>query len=141
MRYNFSSNFYSISETFHVGKTWASHLQRLHHQEHGETDEDDDDPYDEMEMERRIANEIMEVVTQRGLPLILDKLTEGKGNCFPLAILDQCKRPEIMQMLPTTLKAMVKMDKNQGQMKLRIAVNNFMQKSTHPNITNFKAEY
>ena len=113
----------------------------MHHQEHGETDEENDDPYDEMEMERRIANEIMEVVNQRGLPLILDKLTEGKGNCFPLAILDQCKRPEIIKILPKTLKAMVMMDKNKGQMKLRIAVNNFMQKSTHPNVTNFKAEY
>ena len=36
-----------------------------------------------------IANEIMQTVMALGLPLKLDELTEGLGNCFPFAILQQ----------------------------------------------------
>ena len=45
--------------------------------------------------ERRIAREIMNTVWKLNLPLKLDEITEGQGNCFPLAILAQCRRPEV----------------------------------------------
>ena len=45
-----------------------------------------------LEMERRIAEEIMAVVRKLDLPLKLDQLTKGEGNCFPIAIMQQCKR-------------------------------------------------
>lgn len=111
-------------------------------QDNGQNDDyNDGHPNDELQMERRIASEIMKVVNERGLPLILDKITEGKGNCFPIAILDQCKRPEILSKLPTTTKNIIKQDTKKGQMQLRNAVRNFIQRSRHPNAARFKVEY
>ena len=76
----------------------------------------------------------MTVVNQLGLPLISDRITEGKGNCFPIAILDQCKRPEILSQLPASTKKIVYKNKNVGQLQLRMEVKNFIQTSDHPNI-------
>ena len=89
-------------------------------------------------MERKIANEIMAVVNQLQLPLIIDRITEGKGNCFLLAILDQCKRPEILSKLPAATKKIVYKSKDAGQMQLRIAVKNFIQTSNHRNAVQFR---
>ena len=36
-------------------------------------------------VDERIAAEIMETVRKLELPLRLDDITEGKGNCFPLS--------------------------------------------------------
>ena len=47
------------------------------------------------ENEWRIAQEIMKTVRRHELPLRLDEITKGRGNCFPLSILAQCRRPEI----------------------------------------------
>ena len=47
-----------------------------------------------MEVEEKIAQDIMKAVTRLGLPLRLDKITEGRGNCFPLALIAQCKRKD-----------------------------------------------
>ena len=49
--------------------------------------------------ERRIADEIMETVNKLGLPLKLEQLTKGEGNCFLVAIIQQCKRPQILSEL------------------------------------------
>ena len=43
--------------------------------------------------EGKIANEIMQNVIKLGLPLKLDELTEVLGNCFPVAIIQQLRRP------------------------------------------------
>ena len=45
--------------------------------------------------EKKIAADIMNIVRKLGLPFKLDKITEGKGNCFPLAIIAQFNRQEI----------------------------------------------
>ena len=45
--------------------------------------------------DQRIAEEIMKTVRRLQLPLKLDEITEGKGNCFPLSILAQGRRVEI----------------------------------------------
>ena len=63
---------------------------------------------DNLQIERRIADEIMETVNRVQLPLILDQLTEGRGNCFPIAILQQCRRPEINQQLKPIPKMLVR---------------------------------
>ena len=42
---------------------------------------------DRFQIERNIADEIM--VTIHQLPFKLDQLTEGLGNCFPIAIIQQ----------------------------------------------------
>ena len=49
----------------------------------------------EIPVEEKIANDIMQTVLKLNLPLVLDRLIEGKGNCFPLAIIAQCKRRSI----------------------------------------------
>ena len=60
-----------------------------------------------LEMERRIAQEIMDVVRSLQLPLKLDELTRGEGNCFPIAVLQQCKRPEIFSYIRPSIKRFV----------------------------------
>ena len=94
------------SKNYLQGDTWANHLRRLHPQKENDYQYDDqfDDQYDDLPTEQRIAKEIMTVVNMLDLPMILDRITEGKGNCFPLAILDQCKRPEILNKLPASTK-------------------------------------
>ena len=42
--------------------------------------------------EERIAAEIMKTVRRLELPLELDEITEGRGNCFPLSIFAQGRR-------------------------------------------------
>ena len=51
------------------------------------------------EDEERIALEIMQTVRRLQLPFKLDQITEGRGNCFPLAIQAQCRRPEVTKEL------------------------------------------
>ena len=45
--------------------------------------------------ELSISSEIMKTVRRLQLPLKLDEITEGRGNCFPLSILAQGRRSEI----------------------------------------------
>jgi hypothetical protein len=79
--------------------------------------------------EIRIAHEIMKAV--RRLPLELDEITEGRGNCFPLSVLAQCRRQEIFQNLTTQIKGLIQ----QGDPTiLRRAVHSFIMKSRHPTI-------
>ena len=89
-------------------------------------------------MERRVANEIMQIVNSRGLPLKLDRITPGKGNCFPIAVLDQCKKPEILSNLHQQIKEIVQYNMHTAQMQLRCAVKKFIQTSEHQNIQKYK---
>ena len=57
-----------------------------------------------LQTEAKIANEIMKTVQALGLPLKLDQLTEGLGNCFPISIIQQCRRPEIFNQLKIVMK-------------------------------------
>ena len=57
-----------------------------------------------LDIERRIGNEILRKIRSLQLPLELDEITEGRGNCFPLAILAQCRRPKIFQHLDESMK-------------------------------------
>ena len=81
----------------------------------------------------------MIVVRNLDLPLISDKITEGKGNCFLIAILDQCKRPEIITRLPASTKEIVK--NKYGHMQLRHAVKTFIKYADHPNAAQFRRNY
>ena len=44
--------------------------------------------------EIRVAHEIMKAARRLQLPLKLDEMTEGRGNCFTLSVLAQCRRPD-----------------------------------------------
>ena len=81
----------------------------------------------------------METVIRLGLPFKLDQLTEGLGNCFPVAIIQQLRRPEIFSQLNLTNKMLLK-HKTQSPL-LRLHVKRFITKSEHPSVARFKAYY
>ena len=88
--------------------------------------------------ERRIALEIMKKVRKLNLPLKLDEITEGRGNCFPLSVLAQCRRLEIFRQLDVQTQNIV----NTGDPTLlRKAVYNFILNSKNQKIINYKMEY
>ena len=87
------------------------------------------------EDERRIGAEILKTVRRLDLPLKLDDITEGRGNCFPLAILAQCKRSEIFRELQKTVQVLIYQN---DPTLLRRAVHSFMTKSKHPKIENYE---
>ena len=49
--------------------------------------------------EKRIGKEILNTARRLNLPVKLDEITEGKGDCFPLAVIAQCRRSEIFSKL------------------------------------------
>ena len=93
---------------------------------------------DQMQIERKIANEIMDTVRRLQLPHKLDQITEGRGNCFPIAIVQQCRRPEVLSQLSSVVKSLAK--HHQGHSTLRGAVKQFIDKSKLPKVARFKIE-
>ena len=90
------------------------------------------------EDELRIAHEIMKTVRRLQLPLRLDEITEGRGNCFPLSVLAQCRRQEIKQYLNEPTRILV--EQNDPTL-LRRAVHAFMANSKHEKIQEYKKMY
>ena len=81
-------------------------------------------------MERNIADEIMDAVHRLQLPFIVDQLTEGRGNCFPIAVIQQCQRPEINKQLKSVTKMIVKTQRTGPRHKaFRYSVINFIKNS------------
>ena len=85
--------------------------------------------------EQRIAEEIMKTVRRLQLPLKLDEITEGKGNCFPLSILAQGRRVEIYNALNERTQTII--DQNNPTL-LRKEIVNFMIQSRHPKVQIYK---
>ena len=82
------------------------------------------------EGERRAADAILKHCQLLKLPIKLDSLTLGVGNCFMVAVLQQLRRPELHNNLGDELKQMsVGLD----QMKLRrfVVISSFKIKTTH----------
>ena len=88
--------------------------------------------------EIRIAHEIMKAVRRLQLPLKLDEITEGRGNCFPLSVLAQCRRQEIFQHLSSQIKRLAQQD---DPTLLRRAIYAFMATSRHRTIQEYKKMY
>ena len=91
-----------------------------------------------METEAKIAYELMQIVRKFQLPWKLDELTEGRGNCFPLAIIAQCRRPEIFQDLSKPIQSIVS---HGDPTLLRQSVRDFILSTEHKKIQEFKKEY
>ena len=91
------------------------------------------------QIERIIANEILATIHRLQLPLKLDQLTDGKGNCFPIAIIQQLRRPEIFSQLRPKPKRLVQ--QRNGHSTLRSDVKQFIMKSRIPKITELRAKY
>ena len=94
---------------------------------------------DKFNIERSIANEIMDTVHRLQLPFKLDQITEGLGNCFPMAIIQQLQRPEISSQLRPAPKRLVR--HKTGHTLLRQSVHQFIMKSRSPRVATFKAQY
>ena len=90
------------------------------------------------ESEWIIALEIMETVRRLQLPLNLDEITEGRGNCFPLSILAQCRRPEIFQHLSVQTRVLIQQN---NPTLLRRAVHAFMTNTRHQRIQEYLRQY
>ena len=88
--------------------------------------------------EQRIATEIMKTVRRLQLPLYLDEITEGRGNCFPLAILAQGRRNEVFQELRSQTQNIIAIN---DPTQFRREVYKFMGKSRHKNIKSYKKKY
>ena len=80
---------------------------------------------------------LQEAILRCKLQLKFDNKTEGKGNCFPYAIVQQCRRPEIRSWLQENKQTAI--FTNIQTVRTRVA--NFALKSRLPIITNYKANY
>lgn len=90
-------------------------------------------------IERKIATEIIQHVQRLNLPFKLDELTEGQGNCFPISIIQQCRRPDILEKLSP--EAQIIAEYENGHSLLRDTVKKFITQSNHSTIIAFKNEY
>ena len=81
----------------------------------------------------------MDTVNRLQLPLKLDQLTEGLGNCFPIAIIQQMQRPEICSQLRPAPKRLVR--HRTGHSLLRQSVHQFIIKSKSPRVLELKVQY
>ena len=90
-------------------------------------------------MEKQIAEEIMNTIHRLQLPFKLDQLTEGLGNCFPIAIIQQLRRPEISSQLRPATRRLIKW--KTGHSLLRQSVHQFIKKSKSPRKKDLKSQY
>jgi hypothetical protein len=68
--------------------------------------------------------------------MIMDEITQGDGNCFPRAVMQQCKRQEIKNSINKNIKMKVN-----HFMSIRNAVCDFMLNVNHPCIETFRHSY
>ena len=52
-----------------------------------------------------MAFEIMNAISRCQQPLRLDEITRGDGNCFPRAVVQQCRRPEVHENIENNKKS------------------------------------
>ena len=81
----------------------------------------------------------MRTVLKLGLPFKLDQLTEGLGNCFPIAIIQQLRRPEIASQQNRDTTQISK--QKTGATLLRYCGKQFIKNSEHENVARFKQYY
>ena len=55
--------------------------------------------YTSWAMERELADKILTNLKKKGVNVRLDDLTQGKGSCFMIAILQQMKRQDVLEHL------------------------------------------
>ena len=77
------------------------------------------------------------VIKKCKLDLLLDNPTEGFGNCFPNALVQQCRRPEIKTWLQKNRPWAI----FNGHQSVRTKITNFALKSKDQAITNLRAKY
>ena len=83
-----------------------------------------------------MAFHIINAISRCKLSMVLDEITQGDGNCFPHAVVQQCKRREIKENIKNSIKMMA----NNFDL-LRNAVCDFMLNISHPCIEMFRQSY
>ena len=83
-----------------------------------------------------MAFEIMNAISRCQLHMMLDEITQGDGNCFPRAVVQQCHRQEIQKNIEKSIKMKVN-----HFMSIRSAVCDFMMNISHPCIERFRQSY
>ena len=91
------------------------------------------------QIEEKISDEIMETVHRLQLPRKLDFPTEGRGNCFPISIIQQCHRPEILSYLRPAVRQII--NQRTGHLTLRQKVKDFIMKSKTERVIQFKSQF
>ena len=82
-------------------------------------------------------NGLTSTIQKCKLQLKLDNKTEGRGNCFPNAIVQQCRRPEVKKWLQEHRQQAIVYN-NQT---LRNKLQNFALKSRHNTLNQYKTNY
>ena len=83
-----------------------------------------------------MAFAIMNAISRCQLHMQLDEITQGDGNCFPRAVVQQCRREEIQKNIENSKKMKVN-----HFMSVRSAVCDFMLNISHPCIERFRQSY
>ena len=90
------------------------------------------------ECERDLADRIMKYVNKHNLMLKLDKLTRGRGNCYPVAVLQQIRRVDILKSLGQDLRqAALTLD----HLKLRNIVTDYILSSNDVQINEMRLNF
>ena len=80
---------------------------------------------------------LAETIQKCNLPLKFDNNTEGYGNCFPFAIVQQCRRPEVKAWLQNKKPGITA--SNHGA--IRTKVSNFALRQESTAIDELKLHY
>ena len=92
--------------------------------------------YKSWAMERELADKILTNLKKKGLNFKLDDLTQGKGSCFMVAILQQMKRRDVQVYLSEEQKAI------KNSLEFRWCVNRFrIRNANHEKLQNMKMLY
>ena len=88
-------------------------------------------------LKNRTMSGLAKAITRCKVRLKLDNITEGYGNCFPNAIVQQCRRPEIKNYL---------LEKNRSgifksSQALRREITKFALNDNHKTISEYKNNY
>ena len=79
------------------------------------------------EIERQLADKIMNHVKKNNLNFKLDNLTRGKGNCFMIAVLQQLQQIQIYQASSQQVKTLAD---GFSHMVFRQEINKFIKQSS-----------
>ena len=83
-----------------------------------------------------MAFEIMNALSRCQLDWRLDEITQGDGNCFPRAVVQQCQRPEIQENLNNDHKELTR-----DHRSLRHAVCQYMLHPRHACVDAYRKSY
>ena len=88
-----------------------------------------------------MEEEFTSAIQRCGLPLKLDEATEGDGNCWVRAVVQQLERPEMRQQLNDRTREILKVRKSERHLVLKSRVSEFATTSKHPNILDIKETF